>query len=166
VLITGYIYTQFATTKHKAWVAWYLARYSLHALLHGNARDVPALTWRAVKHDLSKYRWDEASYFARQCFTLKQVTYGSPEYKGLLDTIRPAIERHQQRNSHHPEYWGSVEKMPRLDRIEMVCDWRAASRRTNNGSIAASLDYGKKRWGYSADTDVELRGIATDAGIL
>ena len=38
-----------------------------------------------------------------------------------------AILHHQQINSHHPEYWGGVDRMPPVAIAEMVCDWYARS---------------------------------------
>jgi len=36
-----------------------------------------------------------------------------------------AVAHHNHTNPHHPEYWGSIHKMPELFIAEMVCDWGA-----------------------------------------
>lgn len=38
-----------------------------------------------------------------------------------------ALKQHQETNRHHPEFWGSVNDMPRIYVAEMVCDWYARS---------------------------------------
>jgi len=43
------------------------------------------------------------------------------------DAIPYAILNHQKSNSHHPEYWGGIDKMPDIYLAEMVADWWARS---------------------------------------
>ncbi len=43
------------------------------------------------------------------------------------DQLELGIKQHTRTNSHHPEYWGSVEDMPEIAVAEMVCDWYARS---------------------------------------
>jgi hypothetical protein len=164
-MVKGYVWTQAGTTKHKAWVAWYLCKYMPTAARH-EPRLVLPLAWRAIRHDLSKYRWSEAKWFASTIFELGKVEYGTPEYRALLDKIRPAITLHYQRNSHHPEYWGSVEQMPRVDLIEMVADWKAASKRTANGDLKRSIQMNRERWQYDEATEVAMRDIAVAMGAV
>lgn len=38
-----------------------------------------------------------------------------------------AISQHNRTNSHHPEFWGGIEAMPRIALAEMVADWAARS---------------------------------------
>ena len=38
-----------------------------------------------------------------------------------------ALKRHQEKNQHHPEFWGGVNEMPTLYIAEMVCDCLARS---------------------------------------
>jgi hypothetical protein len=40
---------------------------------------------------------------------------------------RLALQQHQAGNMHHPEYWGGIEKVPRIFLAEMVADWKARS---------------------------------------
>lgn len=81
---------------------------------------------RAEEHDASKLHDDEFDGFARINATAREFPYGSPEYRASLDAERPTINRHNARNSHHPEHHDQVTDMGWLDIIEMVCDWRAA----------------------------------------
>lgn len=41
------------------------------------------------------------------------------------DLMRVAIKHHNTTNPHHPEYWGTIDKMPQLYLAEAVCDWLA-----------------------------------------
>lgn len=164
----GYIYTQWGTTIHRFWVFWYMSKFCVK------------LMWRAIVHDLSKYRHDEAEGFARTIFNLKHTTYGSTTYKSLLRSIEPNLKLHYQRNSHHPEhynYWEcngcfthqplgnngicgvcgytqfthrqGIAEMDVLDKIEMVVDWRAATKRHKDGDIIKSLEKNKDRFKYN-----------------
>ena len=159
-LARGYVWTQVQTTTHKFWVAYYILRFVCWDFLHDRPdqlrlRDYANLLWRAAIHDLSKYRWDEAKHFARSIFKLKTTTYGTPEYKALLDSIRPALDLHYRRNRHHPEYWAwGVNQMEPLDKIEMVMDFCAAVRRHNDGDVQRSIKQNQERFGYS-DRDRE-----------
>jgi hypothetical protein len=36
---------------------------------------------------------------------LKDVVYGSEQYKEMTRKMKPAITHHQQNNRHHPEYF-------------------------------------------------------------
>ena len=66
-------------------------------------------------HDNSKFygvEWEHLHYD-----TAKE----KPDIFGI------ALNQHQQVNSHHPEYWGGIEEMPRIYVAEMVCDWYSRS---------------------------------------
>ena len=137
------------TTKHKLWVFWYLL---------GACR---ALLWRAIVHDLSKYSKAEAPYFERSLPKLRSLEYGSDEYMAAVDSLGPALENHYQKNTHHPEHWTcGFRGMSPLDRIEMLCDWRAATRRHATGNMRKSLSHNKERFGYD---DIDFDSLWTDA---
>lgn len=123
------------TTVHKFHVArfmlWFAAR----------------LVWRAMVHDLSKYGREESDGFVRVIHKLRGTTYGSEEYKTLLKEIKPAIDAHYRKNSHHPEHYANGAKgMDLADVVEMFCDWRAAVLRHADGDIHKSIETNKKRF--------------------
>ena len=67
------------------------------------------LMQRAIDHDKSKWGPEEWPYFAEATKNLRGITYGSEEYKAALRQIKPAIDHHQQSNSHHPEFYRALE---------------------------------------------------------
>lgn len=104
---------------------------------------------RALSHDASKFSAEEFESFAEVTPGLKELTYGSEEYRAKLQQIKPAIEIHYQRNRHHPEHHANgIRDMTLVDLIEMLADWRAASERHANGDFLASIEQNAKRFGY------------------
>lgn len=137
------------TVKHKSWVLWYALR------------ACRALLWRAVVHDLSKFSRVEVRGFEQARPIFERAEYGSPEYQEALDVLGPSLQHHYQSNLHHPEHFGgNVERMSPLDRLEMLCDWLAASRR-KGGDIYKSLDINSDRFGLS---DAYVEGLLSDLG--
>lgn len=105
---------------------------------------------RAVVHDRSKLQEPEKSGYDQLQTRLQDVQYGSDEYRAALVEASETIQHHYAANSHHPEHYpDGVAGMSLLDVIEMVCDWKAASERTQNGSLAQSLGYNIHRFGLS-----------------
>jgi len=105
------------------------------------------LTIRAVHHDLSKLTEPEKSGYDQLTTRLADVVYGSPEYRAALAEAKPTIAHHYANNSHHPEHYpNGIAGMSLLDLVEMACDWKAASERTKQGSIAASLTHNRVRF--------------------
>lgn len=105
---------------------------------------------RGTHHDLSKLREPEKSGFDVLTFKLRDLVYGSDEYKAALKKGEPTIAHHYAVNTHHPEHYDNgIAGMSLLDVIEMLCDWKAASERTKQGGIAASLTHNKERFGIS-----------------
>ncbi len=147
--IAGYIWHQIQTTIHKFWVLRKIVDIIDFTEVDGKWK----LYWRAWKHDLSKYRWSEASYFAKTIFDLKHSTYGSEEYKEMLASIQPAIKVHYKRNRHHPEYHeNGINDMTKLDKLEMLADWKSATLRHKNGDIYKSIEINQSRFGYDDET--------------
>lgn len=108
------------------------------------------LTIRAVRHDMSKLAEPEKSGFDVLTQKLAELTYGSPEYRAALAEGVSTIQHHYAANSHHPEHYpDGIAGMSLLDVVEMLCDWKAASERTKQGSIAQSLAHNKERFGIS-----------------
>lgn len=106
------------------------------------------LAGRAVKHDASKLVEPEKSGYDRITEQLSTLVYGTDEYRAALKANKATIEHHYAHNSHHPEFWpNGIAGMSLLDVVEMLSDWRAASERTSQGSIAASLEHNRVRFG-------------------
>jgi len=117
------------------------------------------LLWRAVVHDFSKLGWGETSQFVTVVHKLKGVTYGSNEYKRMMEEDLPkALELHYRRNSHHPEhYTNGIAGMNMVDLVEMFCDWKAATKRHADGSMERSIDVNRKRFVMSEQLCTILR---------
>ncbi len=114
---------------------------------------------RSVNHDKSKLKSPEVEIFTKYTAKLKGTTYGSDEYKQYLKEMTPALEHHYKHNRHHPEYFedemyatfrsSPINCMNLIDVIEMVCDWKAATKRHADGDFIKSVKYNIKRFGLS-----------------
>lgn len=108
------------------------------------------LIQRGEQHDQSKLASPEVEYFTEYTPKLATCTYGSDEYKGFLAAIKPALDHHYANNRHHPEHHKrGIEDMNLIDIMEMLCDWKAASERHNNGNIRKSIEINANRFGLS-----------------
>jgi len=103
---------------------------------------------RAMVHDASKMEDPERETFIRVTPLLRLLTYGSPEYKVVLQDMGPALEHHYANNDHHPEHGDDLEDMGLFAIVEMICDWMAAVKR-GDGDIFESLRKNKVRFGMS-----------------
>jgi hypothetical protein len=134
------------TTKHKGRVFWNILKVCR------------TLIKRGVVHDFSKYGSEEAEIFAEVTPELEGTTYGSEKYERLLDRLGTALDHHYKNNSHHPEHYdGTVESMPLLDLIEMLCDWEAATHRHEDGDILESIEENSKDYEYDEDMKEKFR---------
>lgn len=104
---------------------------------------------RQAEHDQSKLKSPEVEYFDKMTPMLRGMTYGSDEYMKCLADMAPAIKHHTSVNRHHPEHFpGGITGMTLIDLIEMLCDWKAATRRHEDGDIHRSIEINQKRFGY------------------
>jgi hypothetical protein len=123
------------------------------------------LTVRAVRHDLSKLVEPEKSGFDVLSAQLSTLVYGSAEYRAALEAGKDTIAHHYSVNTHHPEHYpDGVGGMSLLDVVEMLCDWKAASERTKQGSIAQSLAHNKERWHISDELASILANTVKELG--
>ena len=127
--------------QHKRLVASYIQRV------------INDLIKRAVEHDYSKFSPEEFDAFEEATPNLKNLVYGSEEYRSELRKIKPAIQHHYQVNRHHPEYFefevegiNGINQMTLIDLVEMVCDWIAATQRVKDGDIDKGLVINKERF--------------------
>lgn len=105
---------------------------------------------RGKVHDRSKFTPEEFDVMKETFPDLKSTTYGTPEYKQLLERIQPALEYHYARNDHHPEHHNDgINDMNLFQVIEMLCDWKAASERHADGDPFDSINKNKERFGLS-----------------
>ena len=111
-----------------------------------------ALYQRMEEHDDTKFSEIEKPIFDEYTPKLKNSTYGSDEYKGYLKEMGVALKHHYENNRHHPEHFeNGIKDMNLIDIIEMICDWKAAAKRHDDGDIAKSIEINQKRFGYSDD---------------
>lgn len=105
---------------------------------------------RGELHDQTKLESPEVELFTEYTPVLSNTTYGSQEYKDLLQKLKPALEHHYCHNRHHPEHHkNGVNDMNLIDLLEMFCDWKAASERHNNGNIKKSIEINGNRFNLS-----------------
>lgn len=125
----------------------------IHQVQERLANVILDLTTRMIKHDLSKLESPEKEVFDEFTPKLTGITYGSDEYRACLAKMRPAIEHHNAHNRHHPEHFGElgIRGMNLIDLVEMLCDWKAATLRHNDGDILRSIEINQARFGYSDD---------------
>lgn len=122
---------------------------------------VEELKDRAVNHDASKLSKEELDLFVEYTPRLKEVKYGSAEYKECLVGLKPALDHHYAVNRHHPEYHeNGIEDMDLMDLLELVCDWKAASERHSDGCVYSSIEINKARFKISDQLATILKNTA------
>ncbi len=109
------------------------------------------LTVRGINHDDSKLHEPEKQLFDEYTPKLKNCTYGSDEYKQYLKEMQVALDHHYAENSHHPEHYeNGINDMDLLDIVEMLCDWKAATKRHGDGDILRSIEINAGRFGIDS----------------
>ena len=105
---------------------------------------------RGELHDQSKLEEPEVALFTEYTPKLAECTYGSPEYNQFKKDMKPALDHHYANNRHHPEHHkNGINDMNLLDLVEMLCDWKAASERHNDGNIRKSIEINGERFEMS-----------------
>lgn len=128
------------------------------------AEVIGLLRARAANHDASKRAEPERTGYAALQVNLRDIRYGTPEYRQALDAARPVIEHHYAANDHHPEHYpNGIAGMSLLSLLEMLCDWKAAGERTKDGSMRQSLDVKRSSIGL-ADLYNILENTARELG--
>lgn len=124
------------------------------------------LLYRGQVHDRSKLSGIEKAAFDQATPTLRDTEYGSEEYRASLRKIRPAVEEHYKRNTHHPEFYDDgIDGMSLFDLVEMLCDWKAAGERhENGGDIFKSIDINEERHEISPQLTSILVNTAIELG--
>ena len=112
-------------------------------------RIAEAIIDRGDYHDQSKLHSPEKEIFDEYTPKLATTTYGSEEYKTYLEEMKVALSYHYSKNRHHPEHYpNGIHGMNLVDLIEMLCDWKAATMRHNDGDIMMSIELNQGRFGY------------------
>ncbi len=102
---------------------------------------------RGVVHDHTKLEEPELSLFAKMTPRLASLTYGSKEYEDSLKELKPALDHHYAHCRHHLEHFkDGINDMNLVDLVEMICDWKAATVRQNNGNILTSIEKNARRY--------------------
>jgi hypothetical protein len=119
---------------------------------------------RAIAHDASKLIEPELSGYAGLAEAVKDLKYGTSEYRAAFQPFKPIIQHHYAANDHHPEHFGAgVDGMNLLQIIEMLCDWKAASER-GGGDFAESLKVSVARFEIEPQLENILRNTAKYLG--
>lgn len=106
------------------------------------------LRLRGAVHDASKLSDPEKEIFDRFTPILRGLTYGSNEYRQTLNEMAPALQHHYEINRHHPEHHKrGINGMTLIDIVEMLCDWKAATMRHDDGDVVRSLSINANRFG-------------------
>ena len=135
---------RFKTMRHMETVRNYLDRCAMKLIERGQ------------QHDQSKLQPPEREVFEKITPKLRTLTYGSEEYRTALRDQQPALDHHYSHNRHHPEHHSrGIRDMSLFDLTEMLCDWKAATLRHNDGDIMMSIDINQQKLGFSD----ELRDI-------
>lgn len=123
---------------------------SVQAKLLGVAID---LIRRAHNHDASKLVKPEVEIFDEYTPKLREMTYGSDEYKeALAEMTEKGLGHHYRENDHHPEHFeNGIHDMGLVELIEMFCDWWAATERHNDGNLHESIEKNAERFGYGSE---------------
>jgi hypothetical protein len=124
------------------------------------------LSHRSLVHDRSKFGPVEKEAFDRLTPRLKNLTYGSEEYRASLREMKPALAHHYEHNSHHPEHYpGGVLDMSLLDILEMLADWKAAGERHDPPNpLDKSIAYNAERFKLSPEMTKILSTTARELG--
>lgn len=123
---------------------------------------IKGLLERGIYHDQSKLVSPEVEVFDEYSGKLRDLTYGSDEYKASLKAMKPALDHHYANNSHHPEHHADgIQGMSLIDLVEMLADWKAATLRHKDGDLHASILSNADRF----DIDWPLRNILINTAV-
>jgi len=119
------------------------------------------LLTRGEEHDQTKLQSPEVEIFEEYTPKLRHCSYGSNQYKQYMKEMRVGLDHHNEHSRHHPEHHpNGIEDMDLIDLIEMICDWRAASLRHDDGNVMKSILMNQERFGYSDELTAILLNTA------
>ena len=70
------------------------------------------------------------------------------------EEARLAAQHHSRTNKHHPEYWGTIDLMPKIYVAEMCCDW-----------LARANEFGTDVWEYVKEKAIKRYNISPQGKI-
>ena len=101
---------------------------------------------RAALHDNSKLASPEFEAYDAAFPELQKYPYGSPELRAVYKSMKPALKHHFEANDHHPEHFeAGINQMSLIQLIEMLCDWLAASERSQT-AFSTGFEMNKERF--------------------
>jgi hypothetical protein len=128
---------------------------------------ITALQRRALDHDQSKLVSPEVEVFDRVTPRLRGMTYDSDEYRATLIDMGEGLRHHYSENDHHPEHGdGTLGWMSLVQLLELLCDWKAATMRHDNGDLRRSIEQNSDRFGYGDEMKRLLLNTAEEFGWL
>ena len=81
--------------------------------------------------------------------------YIRPEFKAKnTELFKAAVANHTDTNKHHPEYWGGIHNMPRIQLAELVCDWASRSSEFGNDLREWIKDKATKKFNFKVQSKV------------
>jgi len=90
---------------------------------------------------------------------IAELQQRSTEHEGLA--------HHYAHNRHHPEHFpDGINGMTLMDLVEMLADWKAATERHDDGSLARSLGIQQDRFGITHQLAQILTNTAEHLGWL
>ncbi len=137
-------------------------------VVQGYMHEVVAdLMERAWRHDQAKLVSPEVEVFDRVTPKLRGLTYGSDDYKATLAEMGKGLLHHYNENDHHPEHGdGTLGWMSLVQLMELLCDWKAATLRHDDGDLRRSIKQNAMRFGYGDEIENMLLNTAQAFGWL
>ena len=97
---------------------------------------------RGIAHDRTKLQELEFDTFVSTRPKFKKANYGTPEYQECIELAKPGVDHHYANNRHHTGFHkNGIDDMTLIDVIEMICDWKAAARRSPDKNLEDTLEY-------------------------
>lgn len=69
-------------------------------------------------------------------------------------SLKLSVGQHNKSNTHHPEYWGGIKKMPRIAIAELVCDWKERSSEFGTSLLEWIENNAMQRFDFNKNDDV------------
>lgn len=129
-------------TRHIAHVRDNCERLAVYLWENGECDLSLELIARGHRHDQSKFTGIEWAHLHAD------IKESSPHL------FQEALAHHHKHNDHHPEYWTSIQRMPRVSLAEFVCD-----------SLARSQEFGSDIWQWMLEVAMPRYGLTEDSPV-